>query len=181
MYPMRPAILVPTLWLEPGSDPMTNCRCGSMLTTICGPGRRLELMVRTLRDKAAYEAPLIDENNAFLLALSVFPYFLCACRGTQTRSSRQRLGRDLLTRRWLRDAFEIIPSAWSDFGKTKNWARCWGARYRTLALTARSVSFGRSCASRASITPKKDRFGWGRVVALGSGRCSAKAFRAFGA
>jgi hypothetical protein len=32
-------------------------------------------MVRTLRDQAAYEAPLIDENNAFLLAASVFPYF----------------------------------------------------------------------------------------------------------
>ena len=32
-------------------------------------------MVRALRDKAAYEAPLFDENNAFLLAASVFPYF----------------------------------------------------------------------------------------------------------
>lgn len=32
-------------------------------------------MVRALRDKTAYEAPLIDENNAFLLAASVFPYF----------------------------------------------------------------------------------------------------------
>jgi hypothetical protein len=35
----------------------------------------LELMVRALRDKAAYEAPLFDENNAFLLSASVFPYF----------------------------------------------------------------------------------------------------------
>jgi hypothetical protein len=34
-----------------------------------------DLMVRALRDKAAYEAPLFDENNAFLLAPSVFPYF----------------------------------------------------------------------------------------------------------
>ena len=32
-------------------------------------------MVRSLRDKAAYEAPLFDENNAFLVAASVFPYF----------------------------------------------------------------------------------------------------------
>jgi hypothetical protein len=32
-------------------------------------------MVRLLRDKAAYEAPLFDENNAFLVAASVFPYF----------------------------------------------------------------------------------------------------------
>lgn len=34
-----------------------------------------ELMVRLLRDKSAYEANLYDENNAFLVAASVFPYF----------------------------------------------------------------------------------------------------------
>jgi hypothetical protein len=34
-----------------------------------------ELMVRLLRDKSAYEANLFDENNAFLLSASVFPYF----------------------------------------------------------------------------------------------------------
>jgi hypothetical protein len=32
-------------------------------------------MVRTLRDKSAYEANLFDENNAFLLSAAVFPYF----------------------------------------------------------------------------------------------------------
>ncbi len=34
-----------------------------------------ELMVRLLRDKSAFEANLFDENNAFLLSASVFPYF----------------------------------------------------------------------------------------------------------
>jgi hypothetical protein len=34
-----------------------------------------ELMVRLLRDKSAYEANLFDENNAFLLSASIFPYF----------------------------------------------------------------------------------------------------------
>ncbi len=34
-----------------------------------------DLMVRSLRDKSSYEAPLFDENNAFLVAASVFPYF----------------------------------------------------------------------------------------------------------
>jgi 23S rRNA pseudouridine2605 synthase len=34
-----------------------------------------ELMVRLLRDKSAFEANLFDENNAFLLAASIFPYF----------------------------------------------------------------------------------------------------------
>ena len=32
-------------------------------------------MVRLLREHAAYEANLFDENNAFLLAASIFPYF----------------------------------------------------------------------------------------------------------
>jgi hypothetical protein len=32
-------------------------------------------MVRLLRDHAAYEANLFDENNAFVVAASVFPYF----------------------------------------------------------------------------------------------------------
>ena len=32
-------------------------------------------MVRLLRERTAYEANLFDENNAFLLAASVFPYF----------------------------------------------------------------------------------------------------------
>src|SRR5581483_5219615 len=34
-----------------------------------------ELMVRVLRDKSAFEANLFDENNAFLISGSVFPYF----------------------------------------------------------------------------------------------------------
>jgi hypothetical protein len=35
----------------------------------------MDLMVRALRDKSAYEANLFEENNAFLLSPSVFPYF----------------------------------------------------------------------------------------------------------
>ena len=34
-----------------------------------------DLMVRLLRERAAYEANPFDENNAFLVAASVFPYF----------------------------------------------------------------------------------------------------------
>jgi Winged helix DNA-binding domain len=34
-----------------------------------------ELMVRLLRDRAAYEVNRFDENNAFLIAGSIFPYF----------------------------------------------------------------------------------------------------------
>jgi 23S rRNA pseudouridine2605 synthase len=34
-----------------------------------------ELMVRLLRDRAAFEAHLTEENNSLLIAASVFPYF----------------------------------------------------------------------------------------------------------
>jgi len=34
-----------------------------------------QLMVRLLRERSAYEANLFDENNAFLLSASLFPYF----------------------------------------------------------------------------------------------------------
>jgi hypothetical protein len=35
----------------------------------------IELMVRLLREKTAFEANLFEENNGFLVAASVFPYF----------------------------------------------------------------------------------------------------------
>ena len=74
MYPVRPTIPVPTFigafvgsdnrlptWQHAYSDPR------ALAAT--------ELMVRLLRERAAYEANLFNENNAFLVAASVFPYF----------------------------------------------------------------------------------------------------------
>jgi DNA glycosylase AlkZ-like len=74
MYPLRPAVLAPTFvgaWV--GADD----RLPTWQHAFSDPRAQdaLELMVRALRDKAAYEAPLFDENNAFLLSASVFPYF----------------------------------------------------------------------------------------------------------
>ena len=74
MYPLRPAVLVPTFvgaWV--GADD----RLPNWQHAFSDPRAKdaTELMVRGLRDKAAYEAPLFDENNAFLLSASVFPYF----------------------------------------------------------------------------------------------------------
>ena len=74
MYPLRPALLVPTFigaWV--GADDKLPMRQHAYNDPRAKEAT--ELMVRALRDKAAYEAPLIDENNAFLLAPSVFPYF----------------------------------------------------------------------------------------------------------
>jgi hypothetical protein len=74
MYPVRPTMPVPTFigafvgsdnrlptWQHAYSDPR------ALAAT--------ELMVRLLREHTVYEANLAEENNAFLLAASVFPYF----------------------------------------------------------------------------------------------------------
>ncbi|HEV2399875.1 MAG TPA: crosslink repair DNA glycosylase YcaQ family protein [Candidatus Sulfotelmatobacter sp.] len=74
MYPQRPALLVPTFigafvgsedrlpeWQHAFKDPRA--------------AQATELMVRLLREKTAFEANLFEENNGFLVAGSVFPYF----------------------------------------------------------------------------------------------------------
>ena len=74
MYPMRPMPMVPTFigawvgseqglptWQHAFADPRAQ--------------EATELMVRLLREKSAYEANLFDENNNFLVAGSLFPYF----------------------------------------------------------------------------------------------------------
>jgi Winged helix DNA-binding domain len=79
MYPQRPPLLVPTFigafvgsddrlpdWKHAFADPRATAAT--------------ELMVRLLRERAAFEANLFEENNGFLLAASVFPYFY-ALRG----------------------------------------------------------------------------------------------------
>jgi 23S rRNA pseudouridine2605 synthase len=74
MYPTRPVMLAPTFigaWV--GADDKLPARQHAYADPRAKEAT--ELMVRALRDKAAYEAPLIDESNAFLIAASVFPYF----------------------------------------------------------------------------------------------------------
>src|ERR1700723_3942548 len=74
MYPVRPAVPVPSFlgafvgsdnrlptWQHAYSDPR------ALAAT--------DLMVRLLRERTAYEANLVEENNSFLVAASVFPYF----------------------------------------------------------------------------------------------------------
>ena len=74
MYPTRPAISLPTFvgaWV--GADEKLPARQHAYADPRAQEAT--ELMVRSLRDRAAFEAPLFDENNAFLLSASVFPYF----------------------------------------------------------------------------------------------------------
>jgi hypothetical protein len=74
MYPMRQQILVPTFigaWV--GSDQQLP----DWQHAFADPRAQdaTEVMVRLLRERAAYEANRFDENNAFLIAASIFPYF----------------------------------------------------------------------------------------------------------
>ena len=74
MYPQRPALLVPTfIGAFVGSDD----RLPEWQHAFKDPraAQATELMVRLLREKAAFEANLFEENNGFLVAASVFPYF----------------------------------------------------------------------------------------------------------
>lgn len=74
LYPMRPPLLVPTFvgaWV--GADD----RLPTQQHSFSDPRARdaQDLMVRLLRDHAAFEANLFDENNAFLVSASAFPFF----------------------------------------------------------------------------------------------------------
>jgi hypothetical protein len=74
MYPMRPPVPLPTfIGAFVGSDD----RLPDWQHAFADPraAEATELMVRLLRERAAYEANLFGENNAFLVAASAFPYF----------------------------------------------------------------------------------------------------------
>jgi hypothetical protein len=74
MFPRNPPLAVPTfIGAWSGSD----LRLPLQRQAFSDPRAKdaIDLMVRLLRDKSAYEANLFDENNAFLLSASIFPYF----------------------------------------------------------------------------------------------------------
>jgi len=74
MYPMRPPVPLPTfIGAFVGSDD----RLPDWQHAFADPraADATELMVRLLRERAAYEANLFGENNAFFVAASAFPYF----------------------------------------------------------------------------------------------------------
>jgi hypothetical protein len=74
LYPVKPAVLVPTFigaWAG-SSDGLPTFQ-----HAFSDPRSQnaTDLMVRLLRERTAYEANLCGENNAFLVAGSIFPYF----------------------------------------------------------------------------------------------------------
>jgi len=106
MYPLTPPALLPTFvgaWS--GSDE----RLPTQKQAFTDPRAKdaTELLVRLLRDKSAYEANLFDENNAFLLSASVFPFFY-ALVGERTPRHPPRPGPRSPYSQLACDAYQII-------------------------------------------------------------------------
>jgi len=106
MYPLRPAVLLPTFvgaWvgaddrLPPWQHAFEDSRAQAAT----------ELMVRLLRDRAAFEANLFGENNNFLLAASVFPFFY-ALVGERSPKQPPKPGPRSEYSQLASDAFELI-------------------------------------------------------------------------
>lgn len=106
MYPRRPALLVPTFigafvgsddrlpgWQHAFKDPRAS--------------EATELMVRLLRERTAFEANLFGENNGFLVAASVFPYFY-ALMGERNPKQAPKPGSRSPYSALACDAFELI-------------------------------------------------------------------------
>jgi len=106
MYPLAQPVLVPTFigawagsdeklptWQHAFSDPRAQ--------------EATELMVRLLRDRAAYEANLFDDNVAFLVAASVFSYFY-ALVGERNPKQQPKPGARAEYSQLACDAFEAV-------------------------------------------------------------------------
>ena len=108
IYPQRPALLVPTFivayvgsedrlpeWQHAFKDPRA--------------AQATELMVRLLREKTAFEANLFEENNGFLVAASVFPYFY-ALMGERNPKQAPKPGARSTYSQLACDAFRCIQN-----------------------------------------------------------------------
>jgi hypothetical protein len=109
MYPLKPPVLVPTFigaWA--GSDQ----RLPTWQHAFADPRAQevIELIVRLLREKDAYEANLFDENNAFLVAASIFPYFYALVGERNPKQAPKPIPRSEYSQLAC-DAFELISRA----------------------------------------------------------------------
>jgi 23S rRNA pseudouridine2605 synthase len=106
MYPLKAPVLVPTFigaWV--GSEDRLPTWQQAFADTRARDA--VELMVRLLRDRSAYEANLFDENNAFLLAASIFPYFY-ALLGERNPKQPPKPGPRSEYSQLACDAYEIV-------------------------------------------------------------------------
>lgn len=106
MYPLKPPVLAPTFigaWI--GSE--DHLPTWQMAFSDSRAQDATELMVRLLRDKSAFEANLFDENNAFLVAASIFPYYYALVGERNPRQTPRPTPRSEYSQLAC-DAYEII-------------------------------------------------------------------------
>jgi hypothetical protein len=106
LYPQRPALLVPTfIGAFAGSDE----RLPEWRQAFADPraAEATELMVRLLRERSAFEANLFEENNGFLVAASVFPFFY-ALMGERNPKQAPKAGTRSPYSQLASDAFAVI-------------------------------------------------------------------------
>jgi Winged helix DNA-binding domain len=106
MYPQRPPLLLPTFI---GAFVGSEARLPEWQHAFADPraAEATELMVRLLRERSAFEANLFDENNGFLVAASVFPYFY-ALVGERNPKLAPKAGSRSAYSALACDAFELI-------------------------------------------------------------------------
>ena len=106
LYPLKPPVLVPTFI---GAWTGSQERLPTWQQAFADPRAReaTELMVRLLRNRAAYEANLFSENNAFLISASIFPYFY-ALVGERNPKQAPKPGPRSEYSQLACDAYEII-------------------------------------------------------------------------
>ncbi len=106
MYPQRPPLLVPTfIGAFVGSDERLPDWQHAFADQRAAEAT--ELMVRLLRQRAAFEANLFEENNGFLVTASAFPYFY-ALMGERNPKLAPKAGSRSPYSALACDAFELI-------------------------------------------------------------------------
>jgi hypothetical protein len=108
MYPTRPPLLVPTFI---GAFVGAEDRLPSWQHAFADSraAEATELMVRLLRERSAFEANVFEENNGFLVAASVFPYFY-ALMGERNPKQPPKAGSRSPYSALACDAFAIIQN-----------------------------------------------------------------------
>ncbi|MGA7380049.1 MAG: hypothetical protein WBX03_04300 [Terriglobales bacterium] len=109
MYPLKAPVLAPTFigaWVGSEERLPTWQHAYADLRA----QEATELMVRLLRERAAYEANPFDENNGFLVAGSIFPYFY-ALVGERNPKHAPQPGPRSEYSELVCDAYEIIRRA----------------------------------------------------------------------
>jgi len=155
LYPLKQLLLVPTFvgawvgaedrlptWQHSFSDPRAQ--------------DARELMVRLLRDRAAFEANIFDENNAFLVSASAFPYFY-ALIGERNPKQAPKPGSRSEYSQLACDAFESIRRE-GPISKSQLAARLGGSPSGAALDRALAELWSRLRITRVDFNPREGAF-----------------------